>query len=79
MKRARDMAARVHLLYREGELVERLLEQPAQQMEIAADEALDVQRAHFFDDALELSEAEGLAALLGIRRASASCAARSRA
>lgn len=68
MKRARDMAARVHLLYREGELVERLLEHPAQQIEIAADEALGVQRAHFFDDALELDEAERLAALLGISR-----------
>jgi hypothetical protein len=68
VKRARDMAARVHLLYREGELVERLLEQPAQQIEIAASEALEVQRAHFFDDALELDEAEGLAALLGITR-----------
>ncbi len=68
MKRARDMAARVHLLYREGELVERLLEQPAQQIEIAAGEALDVQRAHFFDDALQLDEVEGLAALLGITR-----------
>lgn len=68
MKRARDMAARVHVLYREGELVERLLEQPAQQIEIAAAEALEVQRAHFFDDALQLDEVEGLAALLGISR-----------
>ncbi len=64
MKRARDMAARVHLLYREGELVERLLEHPGQQIEIAADTALEVQRAHFFDDALDLDEARKLAALL---------------
>lgn len=68
MKRARDMAARLHLLYREGELVERLLEQPAQQIELAAGEALEVQRAHFFDDALQLDEAEGLAALLDFSR-----------
>jgi hypothetical protein len=68
VKRARDMAGRLHLLYREGGLVERLLEHPAQQIEIAAAEALEVQRAHFFDDALELDEVEGLAALLGISR-----------
>jgi hypothetical protein len=66
MKRARDMAARLPPLYREGELVSGLLEQTSEQIEIAADDGLEVQRAHWFDDALELDEAAGLAALLGI-------------
>jgi hypothetical protein len=64
MKRARDMASRLPLLYREGPLVEGVLEQPAQQIEIALEDALEVQRAHFFNDALELEEAAKLAALL---------------
>jgi hypothetical protein len=64
MKRARDMAARLPLIYREGELVEGFLEQPAQQIEIALEDALEVQRAHFFNDALQLDEAAKLAALL---------------
>ncbi|MDM0110703.1 hypothetical protein QTI66_01000 [Variovorax sp. J22R133] len=66
MKRALDMAARLPLLYREGELVTGLLEQAGQQIEIAVDDALEVQRAHWFDNALELEEAAGLAALLDI-------------
>jgi hypothetical protein len=64
MKRARDMVNRVHLLLREGEVAERFLEHPAQQIEIAMEDALEVQRAHFFDDCLELKEAAGLAKLL---------------
>lgn len=65
MKRARDMAARLPQLYREGELVQRVLEQPAQQLEIAGQDAIEVQRAHFFDACLELEEAAQLADLLG--------------
>lgn len=59
------MAERTHLLYREGELLERVLEQPAQQIELVLEDALAVQRAHHVDDALELDEVAGLAALLG--------------
>lgn len=66
MKRALDMAARLPPLYREGGLVTGLLEQAAQQIEIAFDDALEVQRAHWFDAALELPEAAGLGALLDI-------------
>jgi hypothetical protein len=66
MKRAREMAGRLPPLYREGALVTGLLEQAAGQIEIAADDALEVQRAHWFDDALELGEAAGLASVLGI-------------
>lgn len=66
MKRALDMADRLPPLYREGELLIGLLEQAAEQIEIAADDALQVQRAHWFDDALELEEVAQLAALLAI-------------
>ena len=64
MKRAREMASRLPPLYREGELAQGLLEQAAQQIEITVDDALEVQRAHWFDDALEREEAAALAALL---------------
>lgn len=64
MKRARDMTSRLPLLYREGELVQGVLEQPGQQIEIVGEEALDVQRAHFFDDALDFDDAAKLAAIL---------------
>lgn len=64
MKRADDMAARLPLLYREGELVLATLAQPAVQIEIVEEELLDIQRAHHFDAALELEDAAKLAALL---------------
>jgi len=64
MKRADDMAARLPLLYREGELVVATLSQPAVQVEIIEEELLDIQRAHHFDGALELEDAAKLAALL---------------
>ena len=64
MKRADDMAARLPLLYREGELVVATLSQPAIQVEIVEEELFDIQRAHHFDAALELEDAAKLAALL---------------
>ena len=64
MKRADDMAARLPLLYREGELVVATLAQPAIQVDILEEELLDIQRAHHFDAALELEDAAKLAALL---------------
>ncbi len=64
MKRIDDMASRLPLLYREGPLVTGLLSQPAQQIEIAVEDALEVQRAHFFGDALDFDEVARLAALL---------------
>jgi len=64
MKRVTDMAACLPALYREGELVQAMLTQPAVQLEILDEYAREVQRAHFFDDALEPDEAAGLAALL---------------
>jgi len=64
MTRVGDMASRLPLLYREGPVVEGILGQPAQQIEIAGEDALLVQRSHFFDDALELDEVARLASLL---------------
>jgi hypothetical protein len=64
MKRVDDMTSRLPLLYREGTLVQGILSQPAEQVEIAIEDALEVQRAHFFDDALELDEVARLASLL---------------
>jgi hypothetical protein len=64
MKRVNDMTARLPYLYREGQLLTGVLSQPAEQLEIAVEDALEVQRAHFFDDALQLEEVARLAALL---------------
>jgi len=64
MKRVDDMTSRLHYLYREGALLAGILSQPAEQLEIAVEDALEVQRAHFFDDALQLQEVARLAALL---------------
>jgi hypothetical protein len=64
MKRVDDMTSRLPLLYREGPLVQGILSQPAEQVEIAVEDALEVQRAHYFDDALELDEVARLASLL---------------
>jgi hypothetical protein len=63
---ADQMAQRLHPLYRQGELVEGVLNQPAVQLEILDEYALEVQRAHFFDQTLDLAEAAKLAALLDI-------------
>jgi hypothetical protein len=64
MKRVDDMTLRLPYLYREGALVAGVLAQPAEQLEIAVEDGLEVQRAHFFDDALELKEVARLASLL---------------
>jgi hypothetical protein len=58
------MTGRLPLLYQEGKLVTGVLQQPAQQIEIAVEDTLEVQRSHFFDDVLEREEAARLAALL---------------
>jgi len=64
MKRVDDMTSRLPYLYREGPLLAGVLSQPAEQLEIAVEDALEIQRAHFFDDALQLEEVARLAALL---------------
>ena len=64
MARVDDMLRRLPQLYRDGELVRDILELPALQLEIAGEDALEVQRAHWFDRTLNLDEAARLAALL---------------
>lgn len=66
MSHVREMLGRLPPLYREGELVSRLLSIPALQLEVLDEDGIEVRRAHGFDSALELDEAAGLAALLGI-------------
>ncbi len=58
------MRERLPLLYRDGELVNGLLAVPGLQLEILDEEGVAVQRAHWFDLALELEEAARLAAVL---------------
>lgn len=58
------MAKRLPSLYREGELVQGLLAVAGLQLEILDEEAIRVQRAHWFDTTLERSEAAALAAAL---------------
>ena len=60
------MADRLPTLYRDGELIRGLLAQYAVQIEDLSEEAIGVQRAHWFETTLELSEAARLAALLDI-------------
>ncbi len=66
MGHALDMLARLPRLYRDGELVRDVLELPALQLEILDEEGREVQRAHWFNSALELDEAAKLAAILDI-------------
>ena len=58
------MLKRLPQLYRDGELVRDVLELPAVQLEILEEDALEVQRAHWFDAALTLEESASLAAVL---------------
>lgn len=64
MKRVDDMASRLPHLYREGELIGKLLSQAGVQVELIDEYAARVQRAHWFEETLELEEAAGLAAIL---------------
>ena len=66
MGHVESMLKRLPQLYRDGELVRDVLELPALQIEILEEEALEVQRAHWFDTTLELEEASSLAAILDI-------------
>ena len=66
MSHARNMLSRLPQLYRDGELVEAILAQPGTQLEILDEEAIEVQRAHWFNTALSLEEAARLAALLDL-------------
>lgn len=60
------MSARLPRLYRDGELLRSVLGVAALQLDALEEEALEVQRSHWFDATFELAEAADLAALLDI-------------
>jgi len=66
MAHADRIASRLPALYTDGERVGALLAHPALACEITDEDVLEIRRAHFFDAALELAEAAGLAALLDL-------------
>ncbi len=61
-----EMIRRLPHLYRDGRLVQDFLSLAAVQLEIWDEDAREVQRAHWFNAALELDEAARLAAVLDI-------------
>jgi hypothetical protein len=64
MAHADAIAGRLPELYRDGELVRGVVGAPALQVEIVDESRLEVQRAHWFDTTLELTEAARIAAVL---------------
>jgi hypothetical protein len=66
MAHADAMSDRLPQLYRDGELVRGLLAVAALQLEVLDEDAVEVQRAHWFDATFELDEAARLAALLDV-------------
>lgn len=66
MTRAADIAKRLPFLYQDGTEVRRLLATFGLQLSMGEEAMREVQRAHFFDRALDLDEAAALAALIYI-------------
>lgn len=66
MTRAADIAKRLPFLYQDGSELRRLLAVYGLQLSMGEEAMREVQRAHFFDRALDLDEAVALAALLDI-------------
>ncbi|MEV0644066.1 hypothetical protein AB0I28_02260 [Phytomonospora sp. NPDC050363] len=66
MAHADRITARLPVLYADGELVRTFAAHPGLACEIVDEDVLEIRRAHFFDAALELTEAAGLAALLDL-------------
>ncbi len=67
MTHLQAMIERLPHLYRDGAHVRELLSLAALQLEILDEDAREVQRAHWFDSALELDEAAQLAEILDIQ------------
>ncbi len=61
-----EMLSRLPILYRDGALVAEALRIPSLGLDILDEDGVEVQRAHWFDSALELDEAARLAAVLDI-------------
>ncbi|MGB5156366.1 hypothetical protein [Desulfobacterium sp. N47] len=70
MSHTGGMLSRLPLLYREGDLVGRILALCGLQIEILDELMLGIQQSHWFDSTKEVSEAEKLASVLGIERES---------
>lgn len=66
MSHSRDMLRRLPLLYRDGELVQQVVQIPGLHFDILDEEGVEVQRAHWFDTTLDLAESARLAAVLDI-------------
>ncbi len=66
MSHLADMLSRLPILYRDGALVADVLKQPELALMILDEDGIEVQRSHWFDSALEQSEAARLAAVLDI-------------
>lgn len=66
MARTSAVIERLPALYRDGPLVAAIAGVAGVQLEVAAERALEVQRAHWFDLAPDLDEVAGLGALLDI-------------
>lgn len=66
MSRAADIVSRLHPVYSGGGLVRGVVDHVALPLEILDEDMVEVQRAHWFDAALDLGEAAGLASVLGI-------------
>ena len=66
MTHLQDMLSRLPILYRDGALVADVLSIPGLGLEILGEDAVEVQRAHWFDSALALEQVARLAAVLDI-------------
>jgi hypothetical protein len=66
MPRVNAMLSRLPSLYRDGELLSGVMAIPGLQLEMVDEDATGIQRAHWFNTAVELSEAARLGALLDI-------------
>jgi hypothetical protein len=66
MSHLSEMLSRLPVLYRDGELVADVLGLPDLALAILDEDGIEVQRSHWFDSALTLTEAARLAAILDI-------------
>lgn len=62
-----QMTKRLPYLYKDGELLRLILSLPALNLEVFDEQALEIQRAHWFDTAFEFEDVAKIAALLDIQ------------
>ncbi|MDH3602281.1 MAG: hypothetical protein OEU26_21925 [Candidatus Tectomicrobia bacterium] len=66
MGHLQNMLKRLPLLYQDGELLADILAIPAVNLDVFDEQMLEIQRAHWFDQAIEFEDAAKLAALIDI-------------